>query len=258
MKLIRTLLLLALPLYLLSCGTQQRVPYYLETVTDSSGKGDVLVTELRIQKNDILSIQVYSASTKPEADEIFNLRTTGTGSQGANTGGFLVDAKGNIEYPRLGTFHAEGLTKDELAAQIKKRLTEPVELLSNPSVIIRFQNLKITVMGEVASQGLVSMPGEHVTILEAVGLAGGITEYGLRNAVKVIRETDGKREIGLVNLSSDSLFQSPYYNLMQNDVVLVQPTKRKEKKADQDVLLQRVSLGLTLITAVALLYNIFR
>ena len=39
--------------------------------------------------------------------------------------GFLVDAKGNIEYPRLGSFHAEGLTKDELAAQIKKRLTEP-------------------------------------------------------------------------------------------------------------------------------------
>ena len=35
-----------------------------------------------------------------------------------------------------------------------------------------------------------------MTILEAVGLAGGITEDGLKNTVKVIREMDGKREIG--------------------------------------------------------------
>jgi polysaccharide export outer membrane protein len=258
MKLIRTLLLLAFPFYLLSCTPQQRIPYYLENVADSSGRGEVLVTELRIQKNDILSIQIYSASTKPEADELFNLQTAGAGGTGSNLSGFLVDAKGNIEYPRLGIFHAEGLTKDELAAQIKKRLTEPVELLSNPSVIIRFQNLRILVMGEVANQGPVIMPGERVTVLEAIGLAGGITEFGQMNAVKIIREANGKREFGVVDLSSDSLFQSPYFNLMQNDMVLVQPSKRKEKKAGQEVTSQRISLGLTIITTLALLYNLFR
>lgn len=257
MKLIRLVLLLVFPLWLISCSTQQRIPNYLENIKDSSDKKEVQVVELRIQKNDVLSIQVYSASTRPEVDELYNLRSP-AGGAAQNTGGFLVDAKGNIEYPRLGTFHAEGLTKDELAAQIKKRLTEPVELLRDPTVIIRFQNLKITVMGEVASQGVISIPGEKVTILEAVGLAGGINEWGLKDQVKVIREIDGKREIGQVNLSSDSLFQSPFYNLMQNDVVLVQPTKKKAKKAEQDVVLQRVSFGLSIITAVALLYNIFR
>ncbi|MBL7743617.1 MAG: polysaccharide biosynthesis/export family protein [Chitinophagaceae bacterium] len=258
MKLIRLVVLLVFPLYLISCSTQQRIPTYLENSKDSSGKGEVQVAELRIQKNDNLSIQVYSASTKPEVDELYNLRTATGGGAGQNSGGFLVDAKGNIEYPRLGTFHAEGLTKDELAAQIKKRLTEPVELLRDPTVIIRFQNLKITVMGEVASQGVISIPGEKVTILEAVGLAGGINEWGLKDKVKVIREIDGKREIGQINLSSDSLFASPFYNLMQNDVVLVQPAKNKAKKAEQDVVLQRVSFGLSVITAIALLYNIFR
>lgn len=257
MKFIRAVALLIFPLYLISCGTQKRIPNYIENVTDSSGKGEVQVVELKIQKNDILSIQVYSASTRPEADDLYNLRVANTLSS-ANTGGFLVDAKGNIEYPRLGTFHAAGLTKDELAAQIKKRLTEPVELLTNPTVIIRFQNLKITVMGEVINQGVLNIPGERVTILEAVGLAGGITDYGLKDAVKVIREVDGKREIGQVNLSSDSLFHSPFYNLVQNDVVLVQPTKRKAKKAEQEVMLQRIGFGLSIITTIALLYNIFR
>jgi len=103
-----------------------------------------------------------------------------------------------------------------------------------------------------------SIPGEKVTILEAVGLAGGLTEYAIKNAVKVIRETDGKREIGMIDLSSKQLFESPYYNLRQNDVIVVDPTPRKAKKADQDVVLQRAGFALSVITAIALVYNIFK
>ena len=130
-------------------------------------------------------------------------------------------------------------------------------MLTNPSVIIRFMNLKVTVMGEVSKQGPISVPGERVTILEAIGLAGGTTDYGIKNPVKVMRETNGKREVGFVDLSSKDLFESPYYNLQQNDVVVVDPTKRKAKKAEQDVIMRQVSFGLSLITAIALLYNIF-
>jgi polysaccharide export outer membrane protein len=258
MKFIRTALLLAFPFYFISCGTQKPMPDYLEKITDSTDKREVKIPELRIQKFDILSIQVFSASTKPEADAIYNMTSASQGQSGSATGGFLVDAKGNIQYPRLGNFHAEGLTKDELAEQIKKRLTEPVKLLEDPTVIIRFQNLKVTVMGEVRNPGTMTIPAERITILEAIGLAGDIDEYGKKDAVKVIREADGKREIGKVDLTSDSLFFSPYYNLMQNDVVLVQPTNRKAKKAEQDQVLQRVSFGLSVITAIALIYNIFR
>ena len=66
MKFIRIVLLLALPFYFISCGTQQKIPNYLENVTDTTITEDVQIPELRIQKNDLLSIQVYSASTKPE------------------------------------------------------------------------------------------------------------------------------------------------------------------------------------------------
>jgi polysaccharide export outer membrane protein len=260
MKFIRILLLLALPIYLLSCGTQKKLPAgYLDRIIDTSGKGEVKISELHIQKDDILTIQVYSASTKPEIDELYNLRSPiTTAGQTASSGGFLVDAKGNIEYPRLGTFHAAGLTKDELAAQIKKRLTEPVELLKDPTVIIRFQNFKVLVMGEVKNPGQFNIPGERITVLEAIGLAGDIDEYGLKDAVKVIRETDGKRTVGVIDLSSDSLFISPYYNLVQNDQVIVLPSKKKLKKTEQDLVVQRIGFGLNIITAIALLYNIFK
>ncbi len=128
MKFYRILLLFALPLYLLSCRTQQKLPYYLEHVNDSTGKGEVKIPELRFQKNDQISIQIASLATDPKAEEIYN-QPIAVGIQSATSTGYIVDLHGNIQHHRLGSFHAEGLTKDELAAQIIKRLTEPVELL---------------------------------------------------------------------------------------------------------------------------------
>ncbi len=258
MKIIRIALLLIVSSYLISCGSQHKLPYYLENAVDTSGKQDVKIPELRIQKNDQLSIQVYSLSTQPEkSDAIYNLPSAGGGS-GSTTGGFLVDANGNIDYPRLGTFHAEGLTKQELAAQIKKKLTEPVELLKDPTVIIRFSNYKVTMLGQVGHEGVIIAPGERLTILEAIGLAGGITDYGKKNSVRVVRELNGQREIGVIDLSSKELFDSPYYNLMQNDVVFVDPTSQKAKQTDQALVTQRITFALSLITAVAFIYNIFK
>jgi len=261
MKFIRVLLLFVLPVYLISCSTQHELPNYLDNVVDTTSKPDVKFPELIIQKNDLLSIQVYSLSTKPEADQLYNLQcgtTTVGSSSGTTTCGFLVDANGNIEYPRLGTFHAEGQTKHELAAQIKKKLTEPVELLKDPTIIIRFLGFKVTVIGQVGHEGPINVPGEKLTILEAIGLAGGITDYGKKNSVRVVREINGKREIGLVDLSSKALFDSPYYNLVQNDVVFVDPTKQKAKQTDQALVNQKITIALSLITTAALLYNIFK
>jgi polysaccharide biosynthesis/export protein len=259
MKFFSSVLILAASFYLFSCAPQKRIPNYLQNVDSTGVNNSIIPQELRIQKNDLLSIQVFSASIDPAADAPYNLPSALSVSQSAaSSGGFLVDANGNIEYPKLGTFRAEGLTKVELAAAIKKRLTEPVLLLKDPVVIIRFMNLKITIMGEVNNQGVVTIPGEKVTILEAIGLAGGITDYGLKDGIKVIREIDGKREIGKIDLSSKELFDSPYYNLQQNDVVLVDPTPKKAKRTEQDLVMQRVQFGLTIITAAALILNVFQ
>jgi polysaccharide biosynthesis/export protein len=257
MKLTRAALLFVFPLYLFSCRTQKPLPNYLENVHDSVDKRTVVMPELRIQKNDNLSIQIYSASTDPHVDELYNLRQSTSGVGQATSPGFLVDVHGNIEYPRLGLIHAEGLTKLELADIIKRKINEKDSVLTAPSVIVRFLNFKVAVLGEVKSPGVMSIPGEKVTILEAIGLAGDITDYGLKTTVKVVREIDGKREMGVINLASDSLFLSPYYNLMQNDVVLVSPTKKKAQKAETDIVLQRASFALSVITAITLVYSIF-
>jgi polysaccharide export outer membrane protein len=260
MKFVRTIFLLGLPIYLISCSTQKKLPNYIENAADSNIVREVKIPELKIQKNDLLSIQVYSESTKPQvSDIIYNLPTlAGAGGQAAPTTGFLIDVNGNIEYPRIGTLHVEGLTKLQLADLIRKKINEKDTVLINPSVIIRFLNYRVTVLGEVGRTGSISVPGERITILEALGLAGGISDYGKKNEVKVVREIDGKRETGIIDLSSKDLFESPYYNLMQNDYVFVYPTERKAKTVDQSIVAQRISLALSVITAAAFIYNIFK
>jgi len=254
MRFSRLFLLIVVPLYLISCKPVQQLPYYLEKVNDSTGKGEVKVPELRIQKNDLLSIQISSLSTKPElSDAIYNQ----VSAAGSTSAGYLVDAQGNIEHHRLGVIHAEGLTKQELAAEIKKRLTVPVELLKDPTVIIRFMNFKVTVLGQVGQQGPVTVPGERLTVLEAIGLAGGITDYGKKDKVKVVREINGQRETGIIDLSSKDIFDSPYYNLVQNDLLIVVETNEKMKDAQQAKIMQRISFAFTIVTVAATLTNIF-
>ncbi len=112
MKLIRIAFILTFPLSFFSCKPVQKIPQYLENLSDTSGKGVVKSPDLIIQKNDLLSIHIMSLSTKPEeSDAIFNQAVSGS----AEAPGYLVDNNGDIFHHRLGLIHAEGLTKNQLA-----------------------------------------------------------------------------------------------------------------------------------------------
>ena len=253
---------LSLAVFFVSCSSQRKASYnYIENSTDTIGKGVVKNFQPIIQKNDLLSIHVFSNSTKPEISDapynppaivgLANASSAGTGSSGS---GYLVGVDGNIKFPRLGLIHAEGLTKEQFADTLTSKITD----LENPTVIVRFLNYHITVLGEVGHQGTFVIPYEKVTILEAIGLAGDIPVTGKKDNVRVIREINGDREIGTVDLTSKNIFESPYYNLQQNDVVLVDVKKTKVRQVDQALVTQRISFALSLITSIALLYNIFK
>jgi len=244
-----------------SCSTQYKLPNYLESVKDSTKLDSFKFPEPIIQKNDILYIQVYSESLDPQkTDAPYNnpsLSGTvgGTMANNPTLMGYLVDHKGDIEYPRIGTLHIEGLTKAELAEIIKSKLSD---VLTNPTVNIRFLTYKVIVLGEVANQGPITIPGERLTIMEAIGMAGGITWNGKRDNIRIIRETNGKREVGIVDLTSKDVFNSPYYNLQQNDIVIVDLNKRGRINQNEQYTMQRISFGVGIITTFALLINIFK
>lgn len=232
----------------------------MEEVNDTLIKEAVKNFEPVIQKNDVLSIQIYSNSTKPDiSDALYNppaLTGSLSGSSGGSSTntGYMVDIDGNIRFPRLGIIHAEGLTKRQLADTITSKITD----LENPTAVIRFLNYRITVLGEVNHQGTFIIPYEKVTIFEALGLAGDIPVTGKKDKVRILREVNGNREIATVDITSKNIFESPYYYLQQNDVVLVDVKKNKVKQTDQALVLGRIAFALSLVTTLAILYNIFK
>ncbi len=238
---------------MVSCTVQRTVTNnYLQNTADTSGKDVVLPVKQLIQKNDLLSIRVYSTAigSSPETDAPYNLV-----DQGTSSAGFLVDVNGNIEYPQIGVIHVEGMTKEELADFIKKKFESD---LKNPTVVVRFVNYRITVLGEVGNPSTFTLPTEHITILEALGLSGDITEFGRKDNVKVIRENNGLREIGSIDLTRKDMFLSPYFRLQQNDVVLVEQTRRKIKQQEQQMLVQQIGIASSIITAIALVLNLIK
>jgi polysaccharide export outer membrane protein len=253
MKIPSLLIFPILAVLLFSSCRSQRPLGYVENFTDTTGKIEVRYPEPLIQKDDILSIVVYSEATDGGVtDAMYNLANAGTGT--ASTQGFIVDNDGYIQYPRIGKIYARGLTKAQLAEEIRKKITGP---LSNPSVIVRLLNFKVTMLGEVSRPGPITIPTEKVTILEAIGLAGDINIYGRKEDVVILRPTDSTIEHGTIDLSSKDLFDSPYYFLRQNDVVLVNPNKNKARLSEQ-VFNQRLGIAFSVINMVAHLYNIFQ
>ncbi|MBZ4189985.1 polysaccharide biosynthesis/export family protein [Niabella beijingensis] len=267
MKLFNYPFILAAVLLFGSCTIQQKLPKYLEGATNESINKQIQFPELVIQKNDQLAIQVYSdyLPKDPNPDLLYNQPLPGGGAAGmgstaSNTtstaSGYLVDGDGNIDFPRLGKIHAEGLTKKQLEAEIKKRLVTPVELLKNPTVLIRFQTYKIITVGEFTNPQVLNIPTEKVNIFEAIAMSGGITEWGKKEEVKIIREQDGKREMGVVNLSSADIFSSPYYFLRQNDILLVDPVNDKAKANDEARTLRRFTFATSMISAAAVITSV--
>jgi polysaccharide export outer membrane protein len=235
---------------------------YLEDLTDTSTKKPYFIKEPVIQKNDQLTIQIYSASLDEKVDLLYNQQVSGgiSGSYNQSSGGqssygYLVDQKGNVELPRIGIIHAEGITKDQLAEAIKIKLKGQ---LTDPVVIIRFTNFRIIVIGEVGSPGVKTVPVENLTLLEALAMAGDITEFGKKKDVKIIREVNGQRQLGIVDVTTSKMFESPYYQLQQNDVIMVEQTRYKVRQTEQQRITQQIGFTLSIITTLAFLLNVVK
>lgn len=196
------------------------------------------VDKIKIQTDDILSITVSTFDTL--AARVFNTRISATGQDGSFIGqGYLVDEDGFIEFPVLGKIKLKGLTRESAKDTVRHRL---LIYLKDPVVDVRFLNLHVSVLGEVKRPGLYTFSDERFSVLEALTLAGDLTDFADRENVMVIREVDNLRDFGKVDLSSSRAFESPYFYLKQNDVVYIRPLKEKARVI-QDPLTRSLSIA---------------
>ncbi len=220
-------------LILNACTTRKNLDYFSYPAFDSSHMFVYESYEVPIKVGDQLSFTL--TSLKPEFALPYILPPGKT---------LTVDEDGYIVYPQLGSIKAVGLTRPQLRNLMVSKLKV---YLVDPVVFVDFVGFRITVMGEVSNQGTIQVPDGRINILEAIAQSGDITIYGRKDAVMVIREKNGVREFGYVNLLSHNFFTTPYFRLQQNDIIYV----RSENKppVSEQVIARKISFASTILGA---------
>ncbi len=214
-----------------SCASRKDFVYFQDRPM-SEGYIDSAPEQLVYKPEDILIISVSAAD--PIAAQPFNLSivsesrdvTSLTGREVQQT--YLIDYKGNIEFPVLGTLHIAGLTRLALTTLLKEKISEYAK---DPIVNIRLVNFTITVIGEVSDPGTFTIQNERITLPQALGLANDLTIFGKRKDVLLIREVDGKKKFAKIDLTTVNAVSSPLYYLQQNDVIIVEPNNARIRSA---------------------------
>lgn len=189
----------------------------------------------RLQPRDVLSVRILTLDS--ESSDYFNIQPN-NGFNNLNPAnfylnGYSIDKEGNIVLPEVGPIKVGDLTVNEAQKVIANAISE---YLSTATVIVKLTSFKITVLGEVDNPGYYYIYNDQANILEGLGLAGDLTEFGNRENITLIRQTDDGSEVVLVNLKDSELLSSKYYFLQPNDVIYVQPLKAKNTRSNLSTL----------------------
>lgn len=194
--------------------------YANEFVSDSG-----VMTEYRIQPNDYLYVNVTTLEKTISnfMEPVSGLNFLDAGNQALL--GYHVADDSTILFPYLGLIKLGGLTVREAHDTVKK--AAKLILGERIRVDIKLINNYINIIGEVNKEGLYNMTKNKITILEALTLAGGLSEYARRKEVKVFRMNGDKKEVFLVDVTSGKLISDNMFYLFPNDVVYVEPMRSK-------------------------------
>lgn len=218
--------MVATVLLMAGCRSQQERAYIKDAPRGTQSDITNNYTSV-IQPDDLLYIYVYSET--PETAHPFN-EETNKGTTNAVAQGYRVSPSGNIQFPVLGTLEAAGKTQAELADMLERRLRNE-NYVSDAIVTITMLNFHVSVIGEVKRPRLLHSENGRMTIFEALAQCGDITEDGLRTKVVVVRSNLDEQMVDTLDLTSKDVFSSPYYYLQQNDIVYVEPTPQKRRRA---------------------------
>jgi polysaccharide export outer membrane protein len=168
-----------------------------------------------------------------------------------NTRGHLVDETGYIDYPFIGKIHVAGLTSMKAADTISLKMAKS-GIIKDPQVVVNLIDNMVTIIGEVNNPGRYLMAGDFINIYQAIALGNGMSQYADRKKVILIRNENNKLVHYKLNLSNSSIASSPLFYVLPNDIIIVEPLRKKSFSYQNATL----STFLTSLTAVLSLISI--
>ena len=167
---------------------------------------------------------------------------------------YTVNKDGYIDFPLTGLVEVKDLTVE----QTKNKLEEALALfVKETAVMVKLSNFDLTILGEVSRPGKYKVYQSEISILEALSLAGNLSNFAKTSNVKLVRRTPNGSEIVTLDVGSADILSSPYYFLKPNDIVYVEPLKIKQwgfTTFPYSTVISLASLAVTVLTYNAL-YN---
>jgi polysaccharide biosynthesis/export protein len=205
-----------------------------------------------LEIGDVLIVKVLSFDE--ETTNFFNVENNVNSVNSSLTSaniylnGFTINQEGMIEIPYIGEVYVLNQTINQAKESIEEKVNE---YLKDATVICKLGNFNITVLGEIYRPNTYPIYKDNISIFEAVAISGGITDYGDLTKVKLIRTHNNKKTVHKIDLTQQSVINSDFYYLRNNDLLYVEPLRYRGLRKSQSQLL------LSSLTTVAVLVNVY-
>jgi polysaccharide biosynthesis/export protein len=207
----------------------------------------------KLQPRDVISIKVKTLDL--ESSSYFNIQPENTMfnfNQGiAYLNGYSLDENGFVKLPEVGLIKVGGLTTAEAQDMIQNSLSV---YLSKSTILVKLISFKVTILGEVHRPGHYYIYNDQATILECLGMAGDLNDFGNRENITLIRQGEPGVNAILINLKDPALLSSEFYYLQPNDVLYVQPVRAKVTRTNLGAF-NVLSLAFGLVSSSILILN---
>ena len=179
--------------------------------------------------------------------------STSTINAGVIQSGYIVLSDSTAVLPVIGKVKVGGLSR--IQAELEINALYQKSLLKNPLITLSINNLQVTLLGEFNNQGNYPLKKEQTHIVEILGEAGGLKPTANPQKVKIMRGNPANPQILVVDFTDVNFMKDKRMYLQQNDIIYAEPRKSAQNAEKLSKVSTYVSVGLTLINTIFLIYN---
>ena len=239
-----------------SCVTQRNVEYIKDKKAGTTTYTEPVIPDYKLKPHDELLIQINSLDE--EAANVFSNSTNRQSLNysyidpyGASLLAYPVDKEGYLLLPVIGSVLVKDKTLEEVSVLLQSSLKN---VLNQPAVTVKLINRYVSVLGEVNSPGHYPYTKDKLSIFDAIGIAGDMTDYANRESVTLVRNENGENIRINLNMTKPDILSSGYYNVRPNDIIYIKPLRKKfwgMRQFPFSVVLSAITTGL-------LIYNVVK
>lgn len=240
------MLLLAV-FFMCSCSYKQQHALFKTDVPVQAPMLVYLNSTYKISPDDMLQIRNlqninYIATEQPVS------------SAAAQIPAYQVEEDGTVALPVIGRVLVSGLTKIEAARKIEDLYKK--NLLKDPIIDLKIINLKVTVLGEIRTQGNYLLLKDKTTLVDIIGEAGGLTDKANEKTIQIIRGDKTHPQVIVADLNNIRTLASPELNLQNNDIIYISQNKRTVRNDSMQNVSGIIQSALVFLNTALIIYTL--